>query len=93
MISGGRAPTVPIKKPRNRSRVVRFVEGQFSLSHLPLAYAPVTKDPLDVRLLSRNNRRDRLLVKFADGGMHRVAFDPANWTYAAGNGEASFRIR
>jgi hypothetical protein len=34
-----------------------------------------------------------LLAKFADPGLHKVAVDPANWSYVPGDGEATFWTR
>ena len=31
-----------------------------------------------------------MLVKFADQGLHATAADVANWSYSAGDGEATF---
>ncbi len=41
----------------------------------------------------RKGRRHSLLVKFADHAMHKVAQDVDDWSYAVGDGEASFWTR
>lgn len=41
----------------------------------------------------RKGRRHSLLVKFADRALHKVAQDVADWSYAVGDGEASFWTR
>lgn len=38
-------------------------------------------------------RRNRLLVKFADPGKHEVARQIANWSYSIGDGEATFWVK
>jgi hypothetical protein len=58
----------------------------------PMDQGPRTKDLWTLGFF-RNNGRHTLLVKFADGGLHKAALDPANRTYTTGGGEASFRIR
>jgi len=47
---------------------------------------------LDYFLLFK--RRHTLLVRFADhDGLHGAALDPTNWSYAIGDGDATFGIR
>jgi hypothetical protein len=41
----------------------------------------------------RKGRRNSLLVKFADRGLHKMASNTANWSYVVGDGEASFWTR
>jgi hypothetical protein len=41
----------------------------------------------------RNRRRNMLLVKFADRGLHKTANDTANWSYSIGDGEATFWLK
>jgi hypothetical protein len=41
----------------------------------------------------RKGRRNYLLVKFKDGGLHEMALDLTNWSYNLGDGEASFWLR
>ena len=52
--------------------------------------SPRTKDVWRLGFLPRAGRRHTLLVKFADHNLHKVALDPANWSYTTGDGEASF---
>ena len=52
--------------------------------------SPRAKDVWRLGFLPRNQRRHTLLVKFADHNLHKAALDPANWSYTAGDGEASF---
>ena len=62
----------------------RFVESSTS---------PGEKDAWRLGFFLRSGRRHELLVKFADRGVHKVAVEPANWSYSVGDGEASFWIR
>jgi hypothetical protein len=41
----------------------------------------------------RNKRRNTLLTKFADRGLHKTANDTTNWSYSVGDGEASFWLK
>ncbi|MEJ7842921.1 MAG: hypothetical protein WKF95_14250 [Rubrobacter sp.] len=38
----------------------------------------------------REGRRHTMLIKFANRDLHETALDPANWSYSAGDGEATF---
>lgn len=52
--------------------------------------------PSDLQCLGfffRKGRRNSLLVKFADPGLHKAAENIANWSYSVGDGEASFWSR
>ena len=51
--------------------------------------SPRAKDVWRLGFLPRNERRHKLLVKFADHNLHKAARDPANWSYTTGDGEAS----
>ncbi len=58
--------------------------------------SPFSAQPEDLRRLGffyRGSRRNRLLTKFADPGLHETARDLANWSYNVGDGEASFWTR
>src|SRR5215217_6676389 len=41
----------------------------------------------------RNKRRNTLLTKFVDRGLHKTANDTANWSYSIGDGEATFWLK
>ena len=62
----------------------RFVESPTSAR---------TGDLARLGFLSRRGRRNYLLVKFSDGGLHETALDLTNWSYNLGDGEASFWLR
>ncbi len=58
--------------------------------------SPTSSQSSDVWRLGffyRNKRRNRLLVKFADRGLHKTANDTANWSYSIGDGEATFWLK
>jgi hypothetical protein len=58
--------------------------------------SPISLESSDLRRLGffyRKGRRNSLLVKFADRGLHKTASDTANWSYTVGDGEASFWTR
>jgi hypothetical protein len=58
--------------------------------------SPTSLESSDLRRLGffyRKGRRNSLLVKFADRGLHKTASDTANWSYTVGDGEASFWTR
>jgi hypothetical protein len=58
--------------------------------------SPTSPQSSDLRRFGffyRNKRRNTLLVKFADRGLHKVANDAANWSYSIGDGEATFWVR
>ena len=50
----------------------------------------LTKDLWRLGVLPVDKRRPALLVRFADRSLHKVAHDIANWSYSAGDGEATF---
>ena len=54
---------------------------------------PRSSDLQRLGFFYRKGRRNSLLVKFADPGVHEVAHDIANWSYTIGDGEASFWTR
>src|SRR5919199_6052811 len=41
----------------------------------------------------RHRKRNTLLTKFADRGLHKTANDTANWSYGVGDGEATFWLK
>ena len=55
--------------------------------------SPQPDDLLRFGFFSRKGRRNRLLVKFADPGRHKVARHIANWSYSIGDGEATFWVK
>ncbi len=58
--------------------------------------SPTSPRSSDLRRLGffyRKGRRNSLLVKFADRDLHEVARNIADWSYAVGDGEASFWTR
>ena len=55
--------------------------------------SPQSSDLWRFGFFYRNKRRNTLLVKFADRGLHKVANDAANWSYVIGDGEAAFWVR
>ncbi len=58
--------------------------------------SPTSPRSADLRRLGffyRKVRRNTLLLKFADRGLHKTARDLTNWSYGFGDGEASFWIR
>lgn len=58
--------------------------------------SPTSPRPSDLQRLGfflRKDRRNNLLVKFADPSLHKAAKNIANWSYSVGDGEASFWSR
>jgi hypothetical protein len=55
--------------------------------------SPQSSDLRRLGFFYRKGRRNSLLVKFADRGLHEVARDITNWSYIVGDGEASFWTR
>ena len=58
--------------------------------------SPTSPRSSDLRRLGffyRNRRRNTLLTKFADRGLHKTANDTANWSYGVGDGEATFWLK
>jgi hypothetical protein len=55
--------------------------------------SPRSSDLRRLGFFHRKGRRNSLLVKFADRGLHKTANDTANWAYTVGDGEASFWTR
>jgi hypothetical protein len=79
-----------------REAIRHFARAEVYIIRYRFLESPTTPRTKDVRRLGfflRNNRRHTLLVKFADQGLHKVALDPTNWSYATGDGEASFWVR
>jgi len=55
--------------------------------------SPRSSDLWRLGFFYRNERRNKLLVKFADRGLHKMVIDLANWSYSVGDGEATFWVR
>jgi hypothetical protein len=55
--------------------------------------SPQSGDLLRMGFFPRKGRRNKLLVKFVDPGLHKTARHAANWSYNIGDGEATFWIR
>ena len=64
--------------------VYRFMESSIS---------PRARDLWRLGFFFRNQKAHKLLVKFADRGLQRVARNPANWSYNVGDGEPTFWVR
>jgi hypothetical protein len=57
------------------------------------ANSPRSGDLRRLGFFYRRGRRNSLLVKFSDSSLHEAARDITRWSYAAGDGEASFWTR
>jgi hypothetical protein len=57
------------------------------------ANTPRSGDLRRLGFFYRRGRRNSLLVKFSDSSLHEAARDITRWSYAAGDGEASFWTR
>ena len=55
--------------------------------------SPRSSDLWRLGFFYRNERRNMLLAKFADRGLHKMVNDLANWSYSIGDGEATFWVR
>jgi hypothetical protein len=55
--------------------------------------SPQSSDLLRLGFFYRNARRNTLLIKFVDHGLHKTANDTANWSYNIGDGEATFWVK
>jgi hypothetical protein len=55
--------------------------------------APRSEDLWKLGFFPRDNRRNTLLVKFADPGLQGTAKDIDNWSYCVGDGESTFWVR
>ncbi len=64
---------------------------RYRFSESPTSPAPA--DLLRLGYFSRDNRRNTLMVRFADAGMQKAAADIAHWSYSIGDGEATFWLR
>jgi hypothetical protein len=68
---------------------VPIIRYRFLMSHT----SPRSSDLRRLGFFYRNRRRNTLLVKFADRGLHKTANDTANWSYSIGDGEATFWVK
>jgi hypothetical protein len=55
--------------------------------------SPGSNDLRRLGFFYRKGRSHSLLVKFAEPGLHKIASDATDWSYTAGDGEASFWTR
>jgi hypothetical protein len=55
--------------------------------------SPRSSDLLRMGFFPRKGRRNKLLFKFKDPGLHKTARDIDNWSYNIGDGEATFWVR
>jgi hypothetical protein len=88
-----------IRASRGEELEVRIMKGIIR----PLYELPVedgvsrlriqSSDLLRLAFFYRQGRSNSLLVKRRDPGLHRKAHDTANWSYAIGDGEGSFRTK
>jgi hypothetical protein len=72
-----------------RREEVPIVRYRFLMS----STSPRSSDLWRLGFFYRNRRRNTLLTKFADRGLHKTANDTANWSYSVGDGEATFWLR
>jgi ribosomal protein S18 acetylase RimI-like enzyme len=61
--------------------------------YMPSPASPAQEDLRRLGFFHRTGRRNWLLVRFADAGLHEVGVNPDNWSYNVGDGEATFWIR
>ena len=55
--------------------------------------SPRSSDLLRMGFFPRKGRRNKLLFKFKDPGLHKTAGAIGNWSYNIGDGEATFWVR
>jgi hypothetical protein len=55
--------------------------------------SPQSSDLLRMGFFPRKGRRNKLLFKFKDPGLHKTARAISNWSYNIGDGEATFWVR
>jgi hypothetical protein len=55
--------------------------------------SPGSNDLVRFGFFPRKGRNNRLLVKFKDPRLHKVARHVANWSYSIGDGEATFWVK
>ena len=79
-----------------RETVRQFRRTGVQIIRYKFLQSPSSPRQADLRSLGffyRKGRSSKLLVKFADGGLHEAAKDIVNWSYIIGDGEASFWLR
>jgi hypothetical protein len=79
-----------------RETVRQFRRTGVQIIRYKFLQSPSSPRQADLRSLGffyRKGRSSKLLVKFADGGLHKAAKDIVNWSYIIGDGEASFWLR
>ncbi len=79
-----------------RESIRFFRQAGVQIIRYRFAGSPTSPRPDDLRRLGffyRKGRRNSLLVKFKDPGMHDLARDVAAWSYTVGDGEGSFWTR
>lgn len=76
-----------------REAVRHFARAGAYIVRYRFAESATSPRPEDLRRLGfffREARRHTMLVRFADPDLHEMAQNPANWSYSAGDGEATF---
>ena len=76
-----------------REAVRFFARSGAYIVRYRFAESPTSPRPGDLRRLGfffREGRRHTMLVRFADPDLHATAQNVANWSYSAGDGEATF---
>src|SRR5215216_3870021 len=79
-----------------RGAVLSFRRMGVQIIRYRFLESPSSPGPTDLRRFGffyRRGRRYKLLVKFTDTHLHKTARDLVNWSYAFGDGEASFWVR
>lgn len=79
-----------------REAVRRFTRSGVYIARYRYLESPASPGMRDLNKLGfffRKQRRHRLLVKFADRGLHKIALDAGGWSYNIGDGEAAFWVR
>lgn len=92
--------TLPGRRDVSRAllpEVVRFFRREgvplVRYRFLESSTSPRSNDLLRLGFFPRKGRRNKLLFKFAEPGLHKTASDIANWSYNIGDGEATFWVR
>ena len=76
---------------------VRYFRGEgahiIRYRFMPSPTTPGSEDLRRLGFFQREGRGNWLLVRFEDENLHALGRDPSNWSYAVGDGEATFWIR